>query len=117
MLPETLLVGCKAKESQSIREHTDKVKAEAYRLIKLGCITSQRVGRLLIIACEYHDYGKVNREFVERIEKKYLFRKDKEVAHNILSYFFIDEMEFDSEEDYMIVAAAVLYHHSYGDSV
>ena len=52
MLPETLLVGCKAKESQSIREHTDKVKAEAYRLIKLGCITSQRVGRLLIIAFE-----------------------------------------------------------------
>lgn len=75
MLPETLLVGCKAKESQSIREHTDKVKAEAYRLIKLGCITSQRVGRLLIIACEYHDYGKVNREFVERIEKNIYFER------------------------------------------
>lgn len=114
MLPNTLLETKKAKEDQSIREHTDKVKAAAQILIDLGCIKDLHIGELLMTACEYHDYGKVNAEFQARIEKKYPFQENREVAHNILSYFFVDK-EGLSKEDYKIVAAAVLYHHYHGD--
>ena len=115
MLPERLLQDCKAKEDQSVREHTELVKEAARYLIALGCVPSDRIGELLLIACEYHDYGKVNEEFQKRIRKKYRFQESKEIAHHILSYFFLSRKEFDCAEDYRIVAAAVLYHHSYSD--
>ena len=115
MLPEHFLQDCKEKEDQSVREHTELVKEAARCLIALGCVPSDRIGELLLIACEYHDYGKVNEEFQKRIRKKYRFQESKEIAHNILSYFFLSRKEFDCAEDYRIVAAAVLYHHSYSD--
>ena len=115
MLPEELLKQAKAKENQSIREHTDLVTGEAQTLIRLGCVKDSRIQKLLIKTCEYHDYGKINREFQQRIEKKYKFQESKEIPHNILSYFFVDEKEMDSKEDYQIVAAAVLYHHHHGE--
>lgn len=114
MLQEGILKQAKAKENQSIREHTDQVLKAAQTLIRLGCVKEQRIERLLMKACEYHDYGKINQEFQRRIEKKYKFQESKEIPHNILSYFFVDEKEMDSKEDYQIVAAAVLYHHHHG---
>ncbi|MCQ4636090.1 CRISPR-associated helicase Cas3' [Anaerovorax odorimutans] len=114
MLPETLLKTCKAKDTQSIRQHTDKVKEAAQILIDLGCVQDKRIENLLMLACEYHDYGKVNHEFQNRIENKFVFQENREVAHNILSYFFVDKAGLN-KEDYQVVAAAVLYHHYHGD--
>lgn len=115
MLPKELLKEAKAKENQSIREHTDRVTGAAQVLLDLGCVKDERVKQLLLKACEYHDYGKINQEFQRRIEKKYKFQESKEIPHNILSYFFVDEKELASKEDYQIVAAAVLYHHHHGE--
>ncbi|WP_269477486.1 CRISPR-associated helicase Cas3' [Hominibacterium faecale] len=113
MLPDHLLEDslAKSKPAQSIREHTDLVKHAAQNLIDLGCIRSDHVAELLLIACEHHDYGKIIGEFQRRIKKGYPFNEAREVAHNILSYFFLGEDEFNNMEDYYIVAAAVLYHH------
>lgn len=115
MLLEELLKQAKAKENQSIREHTDLVIEAAQNLISLGCVKDQRVEQLLVKACEYHDYGKINQEFQQRIVEKYKFQESKEIPHNILSYFFVDEKAMESKEDYQIVAAAVLYHHHHGE--
>lgn len=116
MLPEELLKQAKAKEDQTIREHTDQVITAARTLVQLDCVKDPRIEALLMTACEYHDYGKINQEFQRRIEKRYSFQESKEVPHNILSYFFVDKKELESNDDYQIVAAAVLYHH-YHDSI
>ena len=56
-----------AKPNETIRQHTDRLKEQAAILIKLGCIKSPELSSDLSVACEYHDYGKINKEFQKRI--------------------------------------------------
>ena len=67
-------------------------------------------------ACIYHDIGKINKEFQKRVKNKGIkFDENKEVAHNVLSLYFIDESKFNNKEDYLIVSNAVVNHHDYCD--
>ena len=74
-----------AKKNQTIREHTDEVLKEADLLIKKSGIHDERLITLIKLACEYHDYGKINSEFQKRIKTGAKFSEYNEVPHNILS--------------------------------
>lgn len=103
----------KAKPNKTIREHTDDLLARALELRQLNYIKDGKTHNLLKIACEYHDYGKVNQEFQNRIRNNKRFNEDLEIAHNILSLYFLDKNLFEETEDYYKVAYAVLNHHHY----
>lgn len=105
-----------AKPDKTIRQHTDELIGALKKLSNLGYIKSERVYMLILSACEYHDYGKANEAFQKRIRKKTKFDESKEIAHNVLSLFFIDMDEFEEKRDYYIVAFAVLNHHHYYDN-
>ncbi len=107
----------KAKPDKTIREHTDELLKNLDILQKLNYVKSQYIYELTKVACEYHDYGKANREFQKRIVSNAKFDKNAEVAHNVLSLYFIDKNEFENIEDYYKVGFAVLNHHNYCDNL
>ncbi len=106
-----------AKTNKSIREHTDDLLKGLLKLKRYNYI-DKKLYELLKKTCEYHDYGKVNDEFQKRIlsNNKFIFNNSKEVGHNILSLCFFCEKDFDSIEDYLKVAYAILNHHHYTDN-
>lgn len=106
-----------AKPNETIREHTDNLLRDLEKMKDLGYIKDNKIYELAKKACEYHDYGKVNKYFQKRIKaakegKKIKFNEDIEIGHNILSTLFIDEDKFETYEEYLIVYNAVLNHHS-----
>jgi CRISPR-associated endonuclease/helicase Cas3 len=107
----------KAKPDKTIRQHTDDLLGNLDILQNLNYIKNKHVYELTKIACEYHDYGKANREFQKRIENNTKFNENTEIAHNVLSLYFMDKNEFDNIEDYYKVGFAVLNHHSYCDNI
>lgn len=104
-----------AKPDKTLLEHTEDVRKQLEIINNLGYIKSERIYKLTDKACSLHDYGKVNREFQKRIRNHSKFNEKKEVAHNVLSLFFIQPDDFETDEDYMKVAEAVLTHHNYCD--
>ena len=102
----------KSNPSLTIRQHTDDVKKCAEVLSKYYSL-EERIQNLLLKSCEFHDYGKCNEEFQNRINQGTKFDDEKELPHNFLSVFFIDKEQFENEEDYYIVCYSVLYHHSF----
>lgn len=105
----------KAKPDKSIKEHTDDLIKNLEFLRELGYVLDENIFNLTKIACEYHDYGKANREFQYRIKHQTTFNEEREIAHNVLSLYFIDPKKFDSKDDYYRVCFAVLFHHYYCD--
>lgn len=101
----------KAKEKETIREHTDRLKERAEYLFKNGYINDTHLYQMLLQVCEYHDYGKLNKEFQNRIHRKYKYNGEKEVFHQILSVYFLPRDIFESEDDYLMAVFVVLYHH------
>jgi CRISPR-associated endonuclease/helicase Cas3 len=106
----------KAKPNKTIREHTDELIKNLDLLRNFNYIKSEKIYNLTKIACEYHDYGKANREFQNRIIKGTKFDEKVEIAHNVLSLYFINKEDFKEIEDYYKVAFAVLNHHNYCDT-
>lgn len=106
----------KAKPNKSIIEHTNDLLDILEILWNLGYIKEERIYELIQKACIYHDIGKINKEFQKRVKNKGIkFDENKEVAHNVLSLYFIDESNFNNKEDYLIVSNAVVNHHDYCD--
>ena len=103
---------CMAKSNpqETVRQHTDKLRNAARRLWQLKYIDDETY-KLLLIVCEYHDYGKVNEEFQERIKNQSLFDEKKEIPHGILSTVFLNRDMFDNDDDYFIAMACVMLHH------
>lgn len=103
-----------AKPDKTIKEHTDELLRDLDLLLELGYIEKGKIYDLVEKACIYHDLGKLNSEFQKRVKGKGIkFKDDKEVVHNILSLYFINSSNFESKEDYLKVAHAVLNHHNY----
>lgn len=105
-----------AKEDESILEHTNNLITSLKSLHELGYLKDVRLLSLIERACYYHDFGKANREFQKRIKLKSKFNERVEIAHNILSLFFINKDVFEDKDDYYRVAHAVLNHHNYCDN-
>ena len=119
LLDETIVSNIrekKAKPNKSIIEHTNDLLDVLEILWNLGYIKEERIYELIQKACIYHDIGKINKEFQKRVKNKGIkFDENKEVAHNVLSLYFIDESKFNNKEDYLIVSNAVVNHHDYCD--
>lgn len=105
---------------ETIRIHTDKLLERAKIIYELGYISEDEY-KLLASACEYHDYGKVNELFQNRVFQKMeygkviRFDKKNELPHNVLSACFVPDT-FEDKMDYYRVLLAVLHHHpSRGD--
>ena len=102
-----------AKPNKTIKEHTLDLLYQLELLSNLGYINDKNLYELVEKSCIYHDLGKLNNQFQERISKGKKFNPSKEVVHNILSLYFIDRKKFDNEEDYLKVAHSVINHHNY----
>lgn len=106
-----------AKPDKTIKEHTIDLIKELNKLKELGYISDEKLFLLIEKACIYHDIGKINKEFQKRIEKskekKVKFNDEKEVAHSILSIYFIDDKKFNDINEYLKVLHSVLNHHNY----
>lgn len=97
-----------AKPNETIEIHTNNLINQANRLHNLGYIKNEILFSDLLTACNYHDYGKANSQFQKRLLTHCKFNEEKEIPHNVLSIFFIDESQCNN---YTAVAFAVLYHH------
>lgn len=103
----------KSEPRETIREHTDNLLKQAELLKNSGYVSSSELYHDLLIACEYHDYGKANKKFQRRIVKRYKFNEKEELPHNVLSVYFIDKEQCN---DFTNVGSAVLYHHFHNTS-
>ena len=103
-----------AKPDKTIKQHTLDLLENLYKLKQLGYINDNNIYELVEKACIYHDIGKINDEFQNRVTgKSKKYKQDKEVVHNILSLYFININNFNSLEDYLKVSHSVLNHHNY----
>ncbi len=116
ILEINLNLPAKSSPEKSIREHTDELLSALENLKKLGYISDERVYKLCKHACEYHDYGKVNHEFQERLKTRKKFDPANEIAHNLLSVPLVEKNEL-SDDDFATVLNAVINHHHYTDNI
>lgn len=100
----------KAKDKETLREHTDGLLVSAKTLYELGYISKEVYEKQLVIADEYHDYGKMNEYFQARVGTNKKFDESKEIGHNLLSVIFVPKEEID-DEDYYKICYAILNHH------
>lgn len=109
-----------AKPGKSIEEHYEELLEVLNLLYSYGYIESKRLYDLIRYACIHHDDGKVNYQFQKRVNsltKKLRFNPDIEVPHNVLSAYFVDPSDFETDVDYYRVLHAILNHHDYGDAL
>lgn len=106
----------KAKPDESIYEHTVNLLKNLQRLRDISYIQENDLYRLIKISCIYHDIGKINPLFQERlkIESK-KFDANTEIGHNILSAYLVKEFlkEEVPDEDKKIILHTILNHHQY----
>ena len=105
-----------AKPDKTIWEHNEDLKKRA-KFLYDNKLISKRVYEILLLAIDNHDLGKANIYFQDRVTGKIKkFDDTKEVPHNILSVFLIDDEDFENRDDFYIVAYCVLEHHHYVDN-
>lgn len=105
-----------AKPDETIEEHTENLLKCLELLISLNYVDtedSKILGRAII----YHDVGKADFLFTERLKNNTKFDKFKEVPHNILSYYmmYIELNNFSNSflNENNLASYAILNHHHY----
>ncbi|MFC4805308.1 CRISPR-associated helicase Cas3' [Filifactor villosus] len=101
----------KSFQEESIQEHTDCL-FEEYRRLKLLYPSCKVNWELLELACLYHDLGKMNPSFQDKIRNKKVSNKD--IPHGILSTLFLDGralVKKFSKEEIKLLFSCVYYHH------
>jgi CRISPR-associated endonuclease/helicase Cas3 len=113
-------------DGNTIREHTNKLlynlenlkehyRKEIQELIpkELPTELKERFWKILWLACEYHDYGKIHCKFQEKLGNKSVkpIRGLPEVRHNLLSPLFVVYLCEEDELTKDIVSLLVLHHH------
>ena len=89
-----------AKPDETLYEHT-KLLLDNFELLKnLGYLSNniKDIEEILYLSCLYHDMGKINPVFQERLKNKNKFDKNVEVGHNILSIFLVNPFLNDKSE-------------------
>lgn len=113
-----------AKPDKTIQQHINDLLTHLETLKTMGYIDSDDLYELVKQACYYHDIGKVTERFQQRVlakEKQY-FDPDREIPHNVLSVYFVNEDQIQKikghdKRDYARVCFAVMYHHDYCDPI
>lgn len=104
----------KAKENETIYEHTNNL---LLKLEELKDIVDIEDIDLITEACIFHDFAKVNPLFQQRLESGKKMDENKEIGHNILSFYMAKNyLEKYSKEDKNIILYAILNHHNYVDN-
>ncbi|MGX1900611.1 CRISPR-associated helicase Cas3' [Thermolongibacillus altinsuensis] len=106
--------------SQTIMEHTDELLKRLEKLRELYPHIKYVNWELLRLACLYHDFGKMNTKFqnrvMSRLGEKTLLNDPlphlKEVHHGYLSPAFLplDDLPF-SKNDVKVLCQSIYYHH------
>ena len=113
-----------AKPDKTIQQHINDLLTHLETLKTMGYIDSDDLYELVKQACYYHDIGKVTERFQQRVlakEKQY-FDPDREIPHNVLSVYFVNEDQIQKikghdKRDYARVCFSVMYHHDYCDPI
>ena len=101
----------KAKENETIYEHTNNLLLKLEEL--KGIVDIEDID-LITEACIFHDFAKVNPLFQRRLESGKKMDENKEIGHNILSFYMAKNyLEEYSKEDRNIILYAILNHHNY----
>ena len=104
----------KAKENETIYEHTNNL---LLKLEELKDIVDIEDIDLITEACIFHDFAKVNPLFQQRLESGKKMDENKEIGHNILSFYMAKNYLGEySKEDRNIILYAILNHHNYVDN-
>lgn len=104
----------KAKENETIYEHTNNL---LLKLEELKDIVDMEDIDLITEACIFHDFAKVNPLFQRRLESGKKMDENKEIGHNILSFYMAKNYLGEySKEDRNIILYAILNHHNYVDN-
>ena len=104
----------KAKENETIYEHTNNL---LLKLEELKGIFDIEDIDLITEACIFHDFAKVNPLFQRRLESGKKMDENKEIGHNILSFYMAKNYLGEySKEDRNIILYAILNHHNYVDN-
>lgn len=102
----------KSHPKETIQEHTDQL-LENYQLLKSTYPNLNIDWDMLYRACLYHDLGKINKKFQDKLQNGK--RDDSEIPHGILSLAFIDYEKLEvmgyDDEDISILFHAIGYHH------
>lgn len=101
----------KSFPEETIQEHTDCLMRE-YDRLKMLYPSCGVDWDLLEIVCLYHDLGKMNPAFQDKIRKKKISNHD--IPHGILSTLFLDSKTLSkrfSKEDVKLLFSCVYYHH------
>lgn len=102
----------KSNPRETIQEHTDNL-IKNYEILKSIYPNLEIDWDILYLACLYHDLGKINDKFQQRLRTG---KKNKgEIPHNLLSLAFInfnelEDMGYD-ENDIKILFHSIVYHH------
>lgn len=103
--------------SISVKEHTKAVIQAAKILCKLWHV-KESYKEPLLIAALFHDFGKINQQFQERVKSnKYIpFDSSKEVPHHYLSlfaccHFISDGVDEENLPVYLKALYAISHHH------
>ncbi|WP_313758616.1 CRISPR-associated helicase Cas3' [Tissierella sp.] len=102
----------KSNPEEMINEHTDNL-IKNYNLLKEIYPSLNINWDILYKSCLYHDLGKMNIKFQDKLERRK--RHNNEIPHGILSLLFIDFEELEdngySEDDIRVLFHAIAYHH------
>ena len=104
----------KAKENETIYEHTNNLLLKLEEL--KGIVDIEDID-LITEACIFHDFAKVNPLFQRRLESGKKMDENKEIGHNILSFYMAKNYLGEySKEDRNIILYAILNRHNYVDN-
>lgn len=109
VLNESYIQGKLAKPDESIIEHTQALLDCMEELVRLGYIQQDNEIQKLKSSILHHDIGKSDALFQSRLEQGGYFNPNKEVPHNILSFFLMKDEDLEA-------SYAVLEHHHHGDN-
>lgn len=105
-----------AKPNKTIEEHNEDCKRCALTLYKLGYISKDDY-KLLCTIIDYHDLGKVNKPFQQRVITGAKMNRDIELYHNLLSVFLIKREDIPDDDIYYCICYCVLNHHHYDNNL
>lgn len=110
---ESLYKSAYAKPNETLYEHTSELLSQCNILREYGYLKNKDLLYLLEVCCIYHDLGKINPAFQERIKTGKHFDQKKEIGHNILSAYLVNIYIDLNREEKEIVISSILNHHNY----
>nr|WP_206076271.1 CRISPR-associated helicase Cas3' [Marinitoga lauensis] len=102
----------KSEPLETIQEHTDNLLEQLNILKKLYGKKIHVNWNLLEYACIYHDFGKINNDFQEKLKKGK--RNKNEIPHSLLSLLFLNPKELKkiyTEDEIKLLYQIIAYHH------